>query len=100
MANLFFFNVLYIPVSFLLFVYFFGIWGKKSVSQNIEATKSAFYAPSKLLTEGIYARVQHPMIIGDILGHFSFGVINRWNLHLHFIPYICIYRSLYDKNTG
>ena len=66
-----FFNVLYIPVSFLLFVYFFGIWGKKSVSQNIEATKSAFYAPSKLLTEGIYARVQHPMIIGDILGHFS-----------------------------
>ena len=51
--------------------YFFGIWGKKSVSQNIEATKSAFYAPSKLLTEGIYARVQHPMIIGDILGHFS-----------------------------
>ena len=66
-----FFNVLYIPVSFLLFVYFFGIWGKKSVSQTIEATKSAFYAPSKLLTEGIYARVQHPMIIGDILGHFS-----------------------------
>jgi protein-S-isoprenylcysteine O-methyltransferase Ste14 len=69
--NPLFFNVLYIPVSFLLFVYFFGIWGKKSVSQNIEATKSAFYAPSKLLTEGIYARVQHPMIIGDILGHFS-----------------------------
>lgn len=31
---------------------------------------------------------------------FFFGVINRWNLHLHFIPYICIYRSLYDKNTG
>lgn len=66
-----FFNVLYISLSFLLFIYFFCIWGKKSVSQNIEATKNAFYAPSKLLTEGIYARVQHPMIIGDILGHFS-----------------------------
>ena len=91
-----FFNVLYIPVSFLLFVYFFGIWGKKSVSQNIEATKSAFYAPSKLLTEGIYASNDHRGYIRT----FFFGVINRWNLHLHFIPYICIYRSLYDKNTG
>ena len=87
----FLFCCLYISLAF----------GVKSLFlKNIEATKSAFYAPSKLLTEGIYARVQHPMIIGDILGHFFFGVINRWNLHLHFIPYICIYRSLYDKNTG
>ena len=48
----------------------------------------------------LYARVQHPMIMRGYIRTFFFGVINRWNLHLHFIPYICIYRSLYDKNTG
>ena len=36
-----------------------------------KATKNTFYAPKKLLTDGIYGRVRHPMIIGDILCHFS-----------------------------
>ena len=69
------FNVIYILLSAGFFVYFFCIWGKKSVSQNIEATKSAFYAPSKLLTDGLYSRIQHPMIIGDLLGHFSLALL-------------------------
>ena len=64
------FNVIYVLLSAGFFVYF-CIWWKKSVSQNIEATKSAFYAPSKLLTDGLYSKIQHPMIIGDLLGHFS-----------------------------
>lgn len=66
-----FFNIVYVLMCLGLFVFFFCVWGKKSVSKNFEATKGTFYAPTKLLTDGIYARVQHPMIIGDILGHFS-----------------------------
>ena len=85
-----FFNVLYIPVSFLLFVYFFGIWGKKSVSQNIEATKSAFYAPSKFVNRRNICKSSTSNDHRGYIRTFFFGVINRWNLHLHFIPYICI----------
>ncbi len=71
-----FYNVIYILVTISIFIFFFCIWGKKSVSKNAEATKSAFYAPSRLLTDGIYARVQHPMIIGDILAHFSLVLLS------------------------
>ncbi|MCR4769987.1 MAG: hypothetical protein K5874_07265 [Bacteroidaceae bacterium] len=70
-GNFTFYNIIYVVLSLSIFVFFFCVWGKKSVSKNVEATKTAFYAPSKLLTDGIYARVQHPMIIGDILGHFA-----------------------------
>lgn len=66
-----FFNIIYVLTCLGLFVFFFCVWGKKSVSKNFEATKGTFYAPNKLLTDGLYARVQHPMITGDILGHFS-----------------------------
>lgn len=65
------YNVVYVLATISIFIFFFCIWGKKSVSKNAEATKGTFYAPSRLLTDGIYARVQHPMVIGDILGHFA-----------------------------
>ena len=61
----------YIIITLSVFVYFFIFWGNKSVSKNFTATKESFYAPKKLLTDGIYGRVRHPMIIGDILCHFS-----------------------------
>lgn len=65
------FGTIYIIITLVIFLYFFFFWGKKSVSKNLEATKDTFYAPRKLLTTGIYARIRHPMIIGDILSHFS-----------------------------
>ena len=37
-----FFNVLYIPVSFLLFVYFFGIWGKSLFLKILKLLKVHF----------------------------------------------------------
>lgn len=68
------FNLLssiYVFITLGVFLYFFIFWGNKSVSQNFKATKNTFYAPKKLLTDGIYGRVRHPVIIGDILCHFS-----------------------------
>lgn len=65
------YNVVYVLATISIFIFFFCFWGKKSVSKNAEATKGSFYAPSRLLTDGIYARVQHPMVIGDILAHFA-----------------------------
>lgn len=65
------FNLVYVLVLLGIFIYFSFFWVKRSMSKNIEATKNSFYAPKKLLTQGIYGEVQHPMIIGDILCHLS-----------------------------
>lgn len=85
------FIIPYILVCGLAFIYFSMMWSGKTIKMNLTATKDTFYAPKKLLTTGIYGKVQHPMISGDMIAHFSFillfGAFNTLVLYPLYIFY-------------
>jgi protein-S-isoprenylcysteine O-methyltransferase Ste14 len=49
----------------------FFIWDILSTKVNFKVTKNNYFAPKKLLTNGIYSIVRHPMIISDFFLHFG-----------------------------
>lgn len=54
----------------LLFVVFFAI-GSRIGMRNLTVTGENFFASSKLLTDGHYGIVRHPMLMADVLAHLG-----------------------------
>jgi len=58
----------------LVMALFYGVQALRTVRSNQTATGAGmrdFLTPSKLLTDGPYGRVRHPMFLGDFLAHLG-----------------------------
>lgn len=52
----------------------FFIFTSRSTKSNWSVTYDKFFAPEKLLTDGKYGVVRHPMLIGDFLSHAGIAI--------------------------
>jgi len=84
-------NSIYCMAFIAFILYFMFAWGTVVVKRNLSATKDRFLHPSELITDGPYAKVRNPMIIGDLFGHLGF-ILLLGGIHTlcFYIIYICI----------
>lgn len=54
----------------VLGVIFFA-FGSKSTMRNLTVTAENFFAPARLLTDGLYGIIRHPMLMTDVLAHLG-----------------------------
>lgn len=52
--------------------YFTYTW--RTTTLNLSVTGRNFFAPDRLLTTGVYGRVRHPMLMGDVVAHMGIAL--------------------------
>ena len=63
-----------ITYSAIFFIIFFCT-SMQAIKVNLKVTQDNFCAPKKLLTDGIYGELRHPMLAKDFLCHFFFAML-------------------------
>lgn len=71
-------DVSYVALATQAYGLFIGVWffrfTVQSTKSNWSVTYHRFFAPDRLLTDGRYGIVRHPMLIGDFLCHAGIAV--------------------------
>ena len=53
---------------------------------NLSVTSRNFFAPERLLTTGVYGKVRHPMLMGDVVAHMGIALATGGALTVALFP--------------